>query len=149
MSEHVEKAIQIIEKLLNEWNITPDSIKDKEKNIWYLKQGSADFHIELFTLNKGEGYGIVDCIEVGGTIMKVPQTNILPLYKKLLEMNSTAVGIYFALRWTQNGDGLVMLLSTREVAGLDYNELKIMVDEIRHFSDHYDNMLMEEFGGNK
>ena len=127
MSEQVEHAIQIIEKLLKDWNIPPETVKDKGgKNIWYLKQGSADFHIELFTLNKGEGYGIVDCIEVGGTIMKVPQANVLPLYKKLLEMNSTAVGIYFALRWTPKGDGLIMLLSTREVAGIDYNELKII-----------------------
>ena len=88
--------------------------------------------------------GDVDCIEIGGIIMKMPEDNFLPLYRRLLELNSTSVGVYFAIR-----EDLVMLLSTREVTGMDYNELKTLVDEVRLFADYWDNILMDEFGGKK
>lgn len=143
-STPLESSIKMIEKLLKDWNLDPDKLKDKKKNLWYLTQGSARFHIELFKNDKGEKYGVVDCIEVGGMIMKLPEDNILPLYRKLLELNSKSVGIYFAVR-----GNLVMILSTRECEGMDENELKIMVDELRFFADYWDDILMKEFGGTK
>ena len=133
-----DATIQLIEKLLKDWDIDPVKVKDKEKNMWYLVQGSADFHIELFKYNKGGDQGEVDSIEVGGIIMKLPQDNFLPLYRRLLELNSTTVGVYFAIR----GD-FVMLLATRECQGLHYEELRTLVDEVRHFSDYWDDILME------
>jgi hypothetical protein len=139
-----QATIDMIEKLLKEWNIDPAQVKDKEKEMWYLVQGSAKFHIELFKFNKGPQIGDVDCVEVGGIIMKLPQDNFLPLYRRLLELNSTSVGVYFAIR-----RNLVMLLATRELAGLDAIELKTMVDEVRYFSDYWDDKLIEEFGGSK
>jgi hypothetical protein len=140
----IKSAIDMVEKLLKEWNIPPDSIKDKEKNLWYLVQGSAQFHIELFKFNKGPQVGEVDAIEVGGIIMKLPQENFLPLYRRLLDLNSTAVGVYFAIR-----NNLVMLVSTREIKGLDYDEFHTIVDEVRYWSDYWDDTLMQEFGGSK
>ncbi|MBN2444301.1 MAG: YbjN domain-containing protein [Spirochaetales bacterium] len=139
-----QATIDMIEKLLKEWNIDPVQVKDKEKEMWYLVQGSAKFHIELFKFNKGPQIGDVDCVEVGGIIMKLPQDNFLPLYRRLLELNSSSVGVYFAIR-----RNLVMLLATRELAGLDSVELKTMVDEVRYFSDYWDDKLIEEFGGSK
>ncbi len=143
-SEPLQSTIDIINRLLRDWNIEPESVKSKDKNIWYLVQGSADFHIELFKFNKGRDIGDVDCIEIGGVIMKMPEDNFLPLYRRLLELNSTSVGVYFAIR----GD-LVMLLATREVVGMDYAELKTLVDEVRYYSDYWDDILIEEFGGAK
>ena len=143
-SAPLKDTIDIIEKLLNDWKIDPASVKDGNRNAWFLEQGSAKFHIELFQFNKGADIGEVDCIEIGGIIMKMPEDNFLPLYRRLLELNSTSVGVYFSIR-----EDLVMLLSTREVAGMDYNELKTLVDEVRLFSDYWDNILMEEFGGKK
>jgi len=143
-STPLESSIKMVEKLLKDWNLDPDKLKDKKKNLWYLTQGSASFHIELFKNDKGKNHGVVDCIEVGGMIMKLPEDNILPLYRKLLELNSTSVGIYFAVR-----GNLVMILSTRECEGMDENELKIMVDELRFFADYWDDILMKEFGGTK
>jgi hypothetical protein len=137
-------AVAMIEKLLKEWNLDPAAVKDKDRNLWYLAQGSAKFHIELFKFNKGPQIGDVDCIEVGGIIMKLPQENFLPLYRRLLDLNSTAVGIYFAIR-----KDLVMLLSTRELKGLDEIEFRLMVNELRHFADYWDDLLMKEFGGSK
>ncbi len=140
----VAGAVAMIEKLLKEWNLDPAAVKDKDRNLWYLAQGSAKFHIELFKFNKGAQIGDVDCIEVGGVIMKLPQENFLPLYRRLLDLNSTAVGLYFAIR-----KDLVMLLSTRELKGLDEDEFRLTVNELRHFSDYWDDLLMKEFGGSK
>lgn len=140
----LQETIEMIEKLLKQWNVDPASVKDKERNIWYLIQGSARFHIELFKFNKGPDIGEVDCIEVGGIIMKIPQDNLLAMYRRLLELNSSAVGVYFAIR-----KNLVMLLATREIEGMDYNELKTLADEIRYFSDYWDDIFIKEFGGTK
>jgi hypothetical protein len=140
----LKQTIDMIETMLKDWNIDPAQVKDKERNMWYLVQGSAKFHIELFKFNKGPQIGEVDCVEVGGIIMKLPQDNFLPLYRRLLDLNSSSVGLYFAIR-----RDLVMLLATRELAGCDAAELKTMVDEIRYFSDYWDDILMEEFGGTK
>ena len=137
-------TIDMIENMLKEWNIDPAQVKDKEREMWYLVQGSAKFHIELFKFNKGPQIGDMDCVEVGGIIMKLPQDNFLPLYRRLLELNSSSVGVYFAIR-----RNLVMLISTRELAGIDDTELKTMVDEVRYFSDYWDDILIEEFGGSK
>jgi hypothetical protein len=139
-----QATIDMIEKILKEWNIDPAQVKDQKREMWYLVQGSAKFHIELFKFNKGPKIGDVDCVEIGGVIMKLPQDNFLPLYRRLLELNATSVGVYFAVR-----NNLVMLLSTRELEGIDLSELKTMVDEVRHFSDYWDDILMEEFGGTK
>jgi len=140
----VQSTIAMIEKLLQEWNLDPAAVKDKDRNLWYLAQGSAKFHIELFKFNKGPQAGDVDCIEVGGVIMKLPQENFLPLYRRLLDLNATAVGLYFAIR-----KDLVMLLSTRELKGLDEDEFRLMVNELRHFADYWDDILIKEFGGSK
>ena len=140
----VDGVVAMIEKLLKEWNLDPAAVKDKDRNLWYLAQGSAKFHIELFKFNKGAQIGEVDCIEVGGVIMKLPQENFLPLYRRLLDLNSTAVGLYFAIR-----KDLVMLLATRELKGLDEDEFRLMVNELRHFADYWDDLLMKEFGGTK
>jgi hypothetical protein len=137
-------VVTMIEKLLKEWNLDPAAVKDKDRNLWYLAQGSAKFHIELFRFNKGPQIGEVDCIEVGGVIMKLPQENFLPLYRRLLDLNATSVGLYFAIR-----KDLVMLLSTREIKGLDEEEFRLMVNELRHFADYWDDLLMKEFGGTK
>jgi hypothetical protein len=136
--------VAMIEKLLKEWNVDPALVKDQERNLWYLAQGSAKFHIELFKFNKGPEVGDVDCLEVGGIIMKLPQENFLPLYRRLLDLNSTAVGLYFAIR-----QDLVVLLCTREVKGLDEEEFRLMVNEVRYFADYWDDLLMKEFGGSK
>ena len=143
-SPQLKEYVAMIEKLLGEWNIEPASVKDPERNMWYLAQGSAKFHIELFKYNKGPQVGDVDCIEVGGIIMKLPQDNFLPLYRRLLDLNATAMGLCFAIR-----RDLVMLLSSRDVRGMDENEFRLMVNDVRYFADYWDDIFMKEFGGSK
>jgi hypothetical protein len=137
-------TVAMIEKLIKEWNLDPAAVKDKDRNLWFLSQGSVKFHIELFRFNKGPQIGEVDCIEIGANIMKLPQDNFLPLYRRLLDLNAAGVGLYFAIR-----KDLVMLLSTRELKGLDEDEFRLMVNELRHFGDYWDDLLMKEFGGSK
>jgi hypothetical protein len=143
-SPELKEYVAMIEKLLGEWNIDPAGVKDPDRNMWYLAQGSAKFHIELFKYDKGPQVGGVDCIETGGIIMKLPQDNFLPLYRRLLDLNSTAMGLYFAIR-----RDLVMLLATRELKGMDENEFRLMVNDVRYFTDHWDDIFMQEFGGSK
>lgn len=143
-TEPLKEYVVMIEKLLAEWGLNPAEVKDPQRNLWYLVQGSAKFHIELFKFNKGPQAGDVDCIEIGGIIMKLPQDNFLPLYRRLLDLNGSAVGLYFAIR-----RDLVMLVATRELKGMDETEFRLLVNEVRYFSDYWDDILMQEFGGTK
>lgn len=143
-SDSLGDAIKMVEKILKEWKVDPATVKAKDADRWYLVQGSADFHIEFFKYNKGGEKGEVDCVEVGSVIMKLPQENFLPLYRRILELNASGVGCYFGIR-----KDLVMLLSTRELTGLDYVELKTMVDDVRIYADYWDDILIKEFGGSK
>jgi len=120
----------------------PDEIKDKNADCWYLKQGSSNFSIELFEFEK-EGAKI-PLIEIRGEIMKIPENKKLEFYEKLLRLNGSGPGPFFGIR----GE-FVFLFATRETENLDYKELKSLVNDVRFYSDYFDNMLKEEFGENK
>jgi hypothetical protein len=145
VSKPGQSVIGLIEKVISEvtaGSVSAADVKDPAKNIWYLKQGSANFDIELFDFKRGDQN--IPFIEVRGIIMKVPEGDNSALHKHLLTLNASGPGTFFCLR-----NDLVILAYAREVEGLDYVELKTTVDDIRYFADYWDDILMEQFGGSK
>ncbi|HCL57250.1 MAG TPA: hypothetical protein DHW82_09625 [Spirochaetia bacterium] len=138
-----QTAIGYINEILNEWGVPESDCKDPNKDIWWLRQGSAEFHVELFS-NPGRR-GTKDCIEVSGKIMEIPSDPVKKqeLYQYILEMNATGVGCWFAVRGK-----LVMLISNREIEGLDKIEFRSMIDDVRFYSDQFDDIFKEKYGAN-
>lgn len=138
-----EKAVQMITDLIKEYGIKEEDCKDQSgKDVWYFVQGSANFQIELFLHDKGNEK--VQAIEIAAIIMKLPEEEAKKnaLYQRILEMNSTSCGVWFGVR-----NNLLMLLSNREVEGLDMVELRHSFDDIRLYADYFDDVFKQEFGG--
>lgn len=56
----------------------------------------------------------------------VPQANVAPLLRQLLESNSLMIGVYFCIL-ANNG---IVLRTSRNVEGLDQIELKMLLDNL-------------------
>jgi hypothetical protein len=136
----LEPYIEIIKGVVNGLGLNADECYNKEGNYWSLRKGSAEIFVTLFVI--GEGDGREWYVEFSSPVMKLPSTNLIPFYRRLLEENAKWVATRFSLR----GD-TVWLDITREVAGIDAEECSRSLTRIGDVADGLDDMLMEEFGG--
>ena len=72
--------------------------------------------------------------------MKIPSKNLLPFYRRLLEINYQLIGVKFFLK-----QDILYLSANRELKGLDAEELKLMEDRVSFNADKLDDQLIEEF----
>lgn len=136
-----EQAIAMIQKLLASKGVQEKDSKDDHADIWYLKKGSAQFHIKLThfeQLGKTQ-----DGIAIVAPIMPLPAdaAKEKALYQELLRLNAYAVGMWFGVL-----EGMVFLIAGRELNGLDYEELDLMGNNIAEYADYFDDLLKEQFG---
>jgi hypothetical protein len=136
------QATALVQEIMKDWGIKEEEAKSKEMpDMWNFIQGSARFHFQIFKFNKGQEQR--DALEVGAIIMTLPEDKVKKdsLYQYVLEMNSTSCGVWFAVRGK-----LLMLLSAREIIGLDKVELQTMADDIRFYADYFDDIFVEKYG---
>ena len=102
---------------------------------WNFQRGSA--LIEVYVTQEERGY-----LQVLSPIMHLPQTNLLPLYRKLLELNlqltNASVGIH---------QDVVYVFNERPLDGLDPIEADSIIRKLAIYADDFDNTLVEEYGG--
>jgi len=125
---------KMVNDLLASHGLNPDQCRHKPKTLWSAYRGSALIYTEIFKLND------IDYIEISSPIMTLPSKNVLPFYRKLLEINWQLMGIKFFMRgeW-------VYISENRELRGLDFDELKQMEDRVSYYADFYDDLLVKEF----
>jgi len=140
-----ESTVKLIQEIITEWGLKEEECKDANTEwTWRFTQGSAPFHIQLFSFDKGE-IGVRDAIEIGSAFMEIPKDKQKKeeLYQYVLEMNTTSCGVWFGVR----GEFL-MLLTSRELEGLDRVEFRTLVDDIRYYADYFDDTFKEKYGSN-
>ena len=140
-----EKAIELVRQLITHWGLKEEDCVNKEnKELWHFTQGSVSFHIEFFKFNRSDTDSI-DGLEVGSALIPIPEDKGKrdALYEHVLNMNSTSCGVWFAKR-----NNLLILLTSREITGMDFNELKTMADDVRFYADYYDDIFKKEYGDN-
>jgi hypothetical protein len=103
---------------------------------WNFRRGSAT--IEVYVSEQdGRGY-----LQVLAPILHLPGTNLLPLYRRLLELNlqltNASLGVYF---------DVVYVFNERPLEGLDSNETNNIITLVAGYADDLDNQLISEFGG--
>jgi hypothetical protein len=104
---------------------------------WGLRCGSAAVYVFLQP-GEQENY-----IQVVSPVMKIPESNILPLYRRLLELNAeTLSGVAFGVK----GEDIVLSID-RTTTDIDRSEVASMITLIGEYSDRYDDELVSEFGG--
>mgnify|MGYP000445094954 CR=1 FL=1 len=103
---------------------------------WSFQRGSAVIEVYV-SQQESSGY-----LQVLSPIMHLPQSGLLALYRRLLEMNlqltNAALGVYL---------DVVYLFSERPLEGLDSVEANHIISLIAGYADDLDDKLVSEFGG--
>ena len=103
---------------------------------WSFQRGSAV--IEVYVSQQDTtGY-----LQVLSPIIHLPQSGLLALYRRLLELNlqltNAALGIYL---------DVVYVFSERPLEGLDAVEANAIITLVANYADELDDKLITEFGG--
>jgi len=129
---------KIVEECIEELGPDPKQCRAPVPYSWSLYKGSANVRISFFKIEDE------DYIEFIAPIMLLPPANIMPLYRRLLELNHTTVGVKFS-----TFQDTIYLEITRQLRGMDKDETMSNITGIGNFSDEMDDKLREEFIINK
>jgi len=136
------KATQkLIESVIRDLGLDPDGSRlegtESGRLAWGVRCGSAAVYVFLSVGDK-ENF-----IEVLAPVMKIPEQNILPLYRRLLELNCEELsGAAFGVK----GEDVVLTID-RSTTDIDRTEVQSMITVIGEYADQYDDELVGEFGG--
>ncbi|MGB9720619.1 MAG: YbjN domain-containing protein [bacterium] len=125
---------KMVNDLLASFGLDPEKCRHRPKTLWSAYRGSALIYTEIFKIDD------IDYIEISCPIMLLPSRNLLPFYRKLLEINFQLMGIKFFVR-----DQWVYIAENRELKDLDFEELKAMENRVSYHADRLDEALIEEF----
>jgi len=103
---------------------------------WTFRRGSAIIEIYISAQDE-RGF-----LQVLAPIMHIPPSNVLPLYRHLLELNlqltNASLGVYY---------DVVYVFHERPLQGLDATEANQIITMVAGYADDLDNDLVNEFGG--
>lgn len=142
MSDLLNKVKEMLNDFVTSLEIDVKDVYDPERNIWYLKRGSAPVQIMLLSIPVGNGE-IREFLQVASPIMKVPKEKELAFYRRLLELNDIKLGVKFSV---QKDSDQVWALYERDLIGIGYEELKTCIEDLGYWADTLDDELIQEFG---
>lgn len=134
----IEAYAATVEQILAKLGIDPaqSRLSSDAGYAWSFRRGSAI--IEIYVSQQGEQ----GTLQVLSPIMHLPSAGLLPLYRRLLELNlqlnNAALGVYL---------DVVYVFYERQVDGLDAVEVDTIIGNVAHYADTLDNQLVNEFGG--
>lgn len=134
----IDIHVGAVERILTSMNVDPKTTRREIEGGfgWTFRQGSATIEIYI-NLQEEEGY-----LQVLSPIFYLPTTNLLPLYRNLLELNmkltNAALGVFL---------DVVYVFNERPLKGMDENEARDIILMIANYADELDNSLVAEFGG--
>ena len=102
---------------------------------WHFLRGSA--LIEVYVTPEERGY-----LQVLAPIMHLPPGNLLPLYRRMLELNLELTNAALGLH-----EDVVYLYHERLLEGLDASEADVIIRRLARVADELDDALVDEFGG--
>jgi hypothetical protein len=127
-----------VEQILSTIGIDPIKVRMNTDSGfgWSFQRGSAV--IEIFVSQQNN----VGYLQVLSPILHLPINGLLPLYRRLLELNlqltNASLGVYL---------DVVYLFSERPLEGLDATEVDSIVKMVAAYADDLDDKLVNEFGG--
>lgn len=134
----VEQYAATVEQILLQIGIDPVQARMNTQDGygWNFRRGSALIEVYI-SQQDNAGY-----LQVLSPIMYLPMTNLLALYRHLLEVNlqltNAAFGVY---------NDTVYIFSERPLEGLDAVEANNVINLVANYADDQDDRLVGEFGG--
>jgi hypothetical protein len=135
---NLEKNAVTVERILTSIGVDPARARmDTDKGFgWSFQRGSALIEVYIAE-QQGREY-----LQVLAPLMHLPAGGLLPLYRRLLELNlsltNASLGIYL---------DVIYVFNERPLAGLDAAEADFIIKQIAEYADDIDNQLVTEFGG--
>ena len=132
-----DQSLRAVEGILAAIGVEPAAARmEVERGFgWNFQRGSA--LIEVYLTPEEQGY-----LQVLSPIMHLPQSNLLALYRRLLELNlqltNAALGVH---------EDVVYVYHERLLAGLDAAEADAIIRRLGQYADELDDALATEFGG--
>ncbi|QPC82208.1 YbjN domain-containing protein [Phototrophicus methaneseepsis] len=127
-----------VERILSSIGVNPQQARMSTRDGygWAFQHGSAMIEVYITQQAQREYFQVV------APLIHLPLNNLLPLYRRLLELNlsltNASLGIY---------QDVVYIFNERPLAGLDANEADFIISQIAGYADDLDNQLVNEFGG--
>lgn len=137
-SKSLEHFARTVEEILTALDVNLQEARlDTDQGFgWHFLRGSAIIEIYI-TEQEGRGY-----MQVLSPIIHLPETGLLPLYRRLLEFNlqltNASLGVYL---------DVVYVFNERPLQGLDAAETNTIITMVAGYADDLDNELVNEFGG--
>lgn len=133
----VEIGISKVEGAIKKLNVDPALCKGEKPGQFNMKQGSVSIWIDVWNIEReNRAY-----FQVMAPIMSLANvTNQLGLYEELLKINDQLYNVAFTIY-----DNFVWLKSTREVHGLDEDEVAAQIKRIGTYGDQYDDILKQKY----
>ncbi|HXE73545.1 MAG TPA: YbjN domain-containing protein [Candidatus Nitrosotenuis sp.] len=133
----LEKSRSLVEAIFRQIKLDPDRNKvptQDGSHVWALNYGEQTLFLCLYE-HEGTGY-----FKVFSPVVYLPDDNLLPFYRKLLEVNWDLTSAWMAAR----GDE-VMVIGERALEGMDVKEGLDIVTRVGFYSEAMRKMLTEEF----
>ncbi len=134
----LESYASTIEQILASVGVDPVKARMRTETGfgWSFQRNSAV--IEIF-VSQQDGIGYFQALS---PIMHLPINALLPLYRRLLELNlqltNAALGVYM---------DVVYVFSERPLEGMDGSEANTIINMVASYADDLDDKLVAEFGG--
>jgi hypothetical protein len=127
---------QIIENGIKKMKLDPITMRTGSDDNWITQKGSASISINAEVSNKfPDGYFSVSSILMDLTHVK--EIDKEKFFRKLLELNSTLVGMQLTLK-----NDKIILMSNRFAEGLDETEVALTINELSFYADDMDDFLL-------
>jgi len=137
---NLESCVAMVEQVLGDLGHETGSVRNKavEHPEWCFKHGSAQVTVSLIQREDFTHLRVVAPV-----ITTDARVNVLNLYRRLLSLHTTEVhGAAFAAYRNE-----VHLVADRSTIDLDLSEVHDIIKRVSDYADHYDDLLVEEFGG--
>lgn len=132
----IKECVKMVERFFRDIGFNPrdQRLPNRDTLGWYLQRGSALIYILLHQHDK------MPTIRIVSPLLYLPESKILPLYRRCLELNNELINCAFGVT-----DDKIMLVSERPIDGLDPQELEETIRYLSGAADELDNKLSEEF----
>lgn len=144
MADLVPEISQMINRFMAEIGLSEAQTFNAERKGWYWKKGSAN--MEVFVQGIDIGSTKRYFLRVFSPVVKVPQSSLIPFYRRLLELNDTSLGVKLTI--LSNSDQVYATFE-RDIKGMDYTEMVETIADVEWWADYFDDLLIREFGAVK
>ncbi len=137
---NLESCVAMVERALGDLGHQTGATRntDAKHPEWRFKHGSATVTVSLVPRDDFTHLRVVAPV-----ISTDARVDILKLYRRLLSLHATDVhGAAFATYRNE-----VHLVADRSTIDLDLSEVHDVIKRVSDYADHYDDILVAEFGG--